>query len=192
MRTLARSTWFARLALTLAFAAAGCELLVSDPMAVVRCDAEGTVGPPACQEGFVCRGGTCVDETAIHDHYELCQDDRACASGMCVTLSDGIARCVPRCCASSACAPLEQARVACVEVEHGGLIERACAGILPVTAEAPLGAACSAHPECTSGFCEGGRCSERCCTDQDCWAAGGTACVPEPLDSGWALRCSPK
>ena len=40
-------------------AAAACSLMVNGEPRPLRCSQEGRVGPPACDEGFVCSSGVC-------------------------------------------------------------------------------------------------------------------------------------
>jgi hypothetical protein len=40
-------------------AATACSLIVDGEPAALRCSQEGRVGPPACDEGFVCSSGVC-------------------------------------------------------------------------------------------------------------------------------------
>jgi hypothetical protein len=38
---------------------AGCSLLIDGEQSPLRCSQEGQRGPPACDEGFVCRSNVC-------------------------------------------------------------------------------------------------------------------------------------
>jgi len=49
---------------------AGCSLLVDGELDGVRCEAEGSIGPPACEVGQVCGLGRCHDCTS----REACGD----------------------------------------------------------------------------------------------------------------------
>jgi hypothetical protein len=40
-------------------AVAACSLMVNGEPTPLRCSQEGRVGPPACDEGFVCSSGVC-------------------------------------------------------------------------------------------------------------------------------------
>jgi hypothetical protein len=44
---------------------AACSLLIDGESMPLRCSQEGHSGPPACDEGFVCRRGVCVVEQPV-------------------------------------------------------------------------------------------------------------------------------
>jgi hypothetical protein len=56
----------------LALLVSACSLLVHDELGQVRCEAEGTIGPPACPVGNVCALGRCRE----------CQAVDACGDGV--------------------------------------------------------------------------------------------------------------
>lgn len=59
MRSLHAALWLA-----LAVGSAACSLLISAEPSPLACSQEGQLGPPACDDGFVCRAGLCQRPTA--------------------------------------------------------------------------------------------------------------------------------
>ncbi len=60
------------LAVVLLLALQGCSLLIDGEIERVRCEAEGAVGPPACEVGQVCGLGLCRE----------CAAQEACGDGV--------------------------------------------------------------------------------------------------------------
>jgi hypothetical protein len=52
------------LALWVALSCMTCSLVISGESAPLHCSAEGQRGPPACDEGFICRRGLCRADAA--------------------------------------------------------------------------------------------------------------------------------
>lgn len=181
----------------LAVLGVGCQVLVDGELGSVRCADEGAIGPPACPEGEVCKGGTCVrGELAEHALGKPCDTNGDCGPlEICLdpTLFGGEGRsvCTRPCCSSSDCNPRPDA--VCWVPPKGR------AGFCRVGREVDrdevgtrlAGEECSEDGDCRSGICsDTGVCVDACCSDTDCAATGMTCQRTTGLiSSGSAWAC---
>lgn len=167
------------LAATSAVLAGACSLLVDGRLDSIACAAEGTRGPPACPEGWLCKQGSCVDSGGS-DLGSLCADHTSCALGdLCLDPADfggaGAPFCSRPCCSSSDCDP--RADFVCAPLPSGGGDFCVQAGAVGrgATGGAMVGDPCQTGADCRSGACEGSRCADVCCSDTNC-GLGGLGC----------------
>jgi hypothetical protein len=176
-----------------------------------RCD--GATSPPSCLDtccadtscgvGGACRLGTRGGRTGFHCSSNLhgkmygapCAAGDDCLSGLCLPLH-GSTRCSAPCCASSQCPDLDGDVVACTEVVAEGAFVRACAVVLPPTAEAGIGKPCAFDTDCRDGVCAAPspgaarQCTGACCSDDGC--GDPFRCRPVLAGPPWPLRCERK
>jgi hypothetical protein len=165
----------------IAWVAVGCEVLVDGQLGPVRCRDEGTVGPPACPPGQVCKGGLCAPTVL----GALCGVDADCASGeFCLDVAPlggvGPRRCSRTCCGSIDCDPDPQA-VCWVPPVGGGAFCRPAAeiGRTPGGTRGPL-LPCAGGGDCRSGRCVEHICADTCCSDTHCAGNGGVCRLDGP------------
>jgi hypothetical protein len=162
---------------------AGCEVFVDDSLDDVHCEAEGTVGPPACPTGDACMQGLCTP-------VELglpCTTDGDCGPGdICLDPAHfggvGPKNCSRPCCTSNDCDP-DTSFVCWIPPDGGGPFCRSAG-------QGKLGAiraweACTADGDCRSGLCDphAHLCADTCCSDTSCAGVVG-ACRFEAAPSG--------
>jgi len=185
-----------RLAAALAMLAAGCEVLIDGKLHDVRCQAEGTVGPPACPAGSMCKKGLCVPT----ELGALCVADADCGEGdLCLDPArlgaSGVPRCSRVCCSSSDCDPDPQFVCWHAQSGAGGFCRRADEAGRAVPGAGKPGSPCAGPGDCRSALCEGGRCAGTCCSDTPCNATGeacgfGLGAAAEP--AGFWCAVPPK
>jgi hypothetical protein len=186
-----------RLAAALLMLAAGCEALIDGKLHEVRCQAEGTVGPPACPTGNMCKKGLCVPT----ELGALCTSDEDCGQGdLCLDPARigaaGLPRCSRACCSSSDCDPDPQF-VCWLAPEGAGSFCRAAGEVgRHAAGTGEPGSACTKPGDCRSGLCNGERCMDTCCSDTGCNAAGGvcdfTAASVSDQPAGFWCSMPPK
>jgi hypothetical protein len=158
----------------------GCQVLIDGDLGTVHCEADGTVGPPACPVGSECKEGLCVPSSL----GTACSSDEDCAPGdfcfdpepFCV--DDGN-HCSRTCCASTDCDPHD--RFVCWTPEQGGgAFCRDASNIgREIGGSARARETCGENGECRSGLCTDGRCLDGCCSDAGC--NGGKCRFGRPL-----------
>lgn len=168
-------------------------------------DTHCSTGDAVCRfgVGIVSQGASwaCGDKPdPAGELMDPCLADADCRSGLCVAIG-GELRCSIPCCDSAVCGSAIVATfpgvLACVDVDRGGSLVRACAAWLPESASGAVGAPCTDDLECRSGRCidaAGGArmCSDVCCTDASCGDPSSYVCRPHELGTKWALRCEVK
>lgn len=177
------SGWLAACAL---LSMGGCQVLINGELGEVRCapGAEGSAGPPACPQGFLCTQGTCVNTAGLTSRLgAFCARDEDCdRDDLCLNPElfggAGESVCARPCCSSSDCDP--QGGFVCWSSKIGG--GNFCRAATSVGREPPgsglTGTACSANTECRSGVCDpSGECVDTCCSDATCsLSASGAQC----------------
>lgn len=172
--------------------AGGCELMIKGKLDQVHCDADGMVGPPACQDGFACNAGLCVPT----DLGGSCKTDADCAPGdFCLDprlFGESSPRtCSRTCCTSSDCDP--DSGFVCSPVRGGagsfcleaGSVQRARPGARKAWET------CTGDSDCRSGRCMHGHCIDTCCSDTGCATGGGACRLDRPSDSDvWGFWCA--
>lgn len=180
-----------------------CSLVVSSELSDVRCTAEGSVGPPACDVGQFCGAGSCVDCGSV----EVCGDgldddcdgvaDDGCGDGgnvdigapctggcgpgtYCFTPPSGEPFCTVPCCRSEECG---DGTAVCSPASGSSVCWPAYRVGRPAPGSKPAGAICAADGECRSARCVAGVCRDVCCSAGDCDEPGAPQCV---LDAGAA------
>lgn len=173
----------------------GCEAIIDGRLTTVNCDAEGTIGPPACPDGFLCKQATCV----ASDLGYPCSDDGSCGpTAFCLDPApfgfSGARSCSRACCTSTDCGA--SGGLVCAVPTTGGGNLCVPAGALGRPFPGSVGAwgACIDHSDCRSARCEDGHCADTCCNDTSC-AGGGGVCafraeaLGDPVGDGF--RCGP-
>lgn len=154
---------------------AGCELLVDGKVETIHCSAEGSIGLPACPEGYFCKEGSCVGLIGLG---KACAQDDDCATGdFCLDSPDfGEDKgkfCARGCCSSSDCDPETGFVCWMPEGSAFGFCRSAASAGRPATGALMAGETCNGDGECRSGKCSSGACTDTCCSDANC---GGQTC----------------
>ncbi len=152
---------------------AGCEAIIDGQLGAVRCEVEGAVGPPVCQDTYACQAGLCVPSPPP---VTSCTTDADCGAGaFCLDPAlvggTGANRCTRACCTSGDCdgqdvcwIPPDGTASVCWPAAAAG---RAVLGAVPAWG------ACAIDGDCRSGRCSGGHCDDTCCSDTSCLAGNG-------------------
>lgn len=150
-----------------------CHLVFDGDLGVVRCERDGTFGPPSCPEGETCVAGVCSPVGAPMG--APCEVDADCERpAFCLRPEDfgfeGESRCSRPCCSAAECGRADQGLVCWVPPGSAGAL---CWPHEPVgradPGEGARGEACTQDEDCRSGRCdEGGTCYDTCCSDAGC------------------------
>ncbi len=140
-----------------------------------------------CPSGYTCTSGSCVRAAGDGDTCAPCSSPDDCAHGLCLGYPDGNGYC-GRDCTSTAdcgggdvcvaitggpnqCVRARGTRPDCTasagcrtdsECDASARCNAATGACVPRSTGAPIGSACGAGAECSSGVCFNGRCSETC------------------------------
>ena len=151
----------------------------------------------------------CVPAPGNTATNQQCSQNTDCASGFCAIyqVSGGgqtIKACAPTCCSSKQCGVLLGNQLLCGDDFYpptitppatGGAVVPVCDYVQQGTGKGTVGVACpNGNGDCFAEQCmtfNGSPfCTDVCCVDSDCGAAGWV-CRPTQVQSGTALRCVP-
>jgi hypothetical protein len=167
-----------------------------------------------CQNGTLCALNTetgntvfqCSDSPGTRGQNDSCSRNSDCKSGICFNYGDNTfpeRHCVSACCGSSNCGAVDfgfgnSYPAACYDATStdssvfGTSTDAICLGVQNV-GTTPLGGNCTQNSDCRSFRClsSAKKCTDVCCTDADCAAAGSWACRPTAVGTATYLRCEP-
>jgi hypothetical protein len=192
MRTGRLALWLAG-ASWLALGTLACSTIFDGELGAVRCEQEGTFGPPACPETMTCVAGACTDVGVPIGSScgpdEPCRGPWSCLDPAQFGQEEG-RRCSQTCCASTECGPPQDGQVCWTPPGGAGGICWPAAELGRTSiGQGRSGDACGGGGDCRSGLCDGGRCLDGCCTDSFCPPDELCRVKTTPLAEGEAFTC---